>query len=128
MAGKKQSLEVSVLNAVLRGVTYTSPSTVYAALYTVAPTDSTGGTEVSDPSYARQAVTFSAPSGSPSSTSNTNQLDFPIATTTYTVVAVAICDASSGGNQLYLNTVTNKTINSGDRYQIPTGQFTITED
>lgn len=128
MAGKKQSLEFAVLNAVLRNISFTSPANVYVALFTVAPTDTTNGTEVSDPAYARQAVTMGSPSGSPSTTTNTNQLDFPIATTSYTVVAFAVCDALTGGNQLYWNTVTNKTINSGDRYQVPVGQLVITED
>ncbi len=129
MAGKKQTLEVSVLNAVLRNVSYTSPATVYAGLFTVAPTDTTGGTECADGAYARLAVTFGAPSGSPSSAANTNQLDFGICSGAgYTVVAVAVFDAVSGGNQLYWNTVTNKAIATGDRYQIPIGQLTVSED
>jgi len=128
MAGKKQALEVQILNAILRNTTYTSPTTVYAGLFTTAPTDTTAGTECSDSGYARLAVTFGAPSGSPSQTANTNQLDFGIAVASYTVVAFAIFDAVSSGNQLYWNTVTNKTIAIGDRYQVPIGNLTISED
>lgn len=128
MAGKKQTIEAAVLSCYLRGTSITAPSAVYVALYTVAPTDTTAGTEVSDAGYARLAVTFGAPSGSPSVCANSAQLDFGIAVGSYTVVAIAVCDALTSGNQLYTQAVTNKAIAAGDRYQVPAGALTVTED
>jgi hypothetical protein len=48
----------------LRNTTYTAPATVYVSLWTSDPTDAGSGTEVSTSgtSYARQSVTFGAPS------------------------------------------------------------------
>lgn len=129
MAGKKTALEVQILNAILRNTSYTSPATVYVGLFTAAPTDSAAGTEVSDSAYARLATTFAAPSGSPSSTSNSNQLDFGIvAGGGYTVVAFAVFDALTSGNQLYWAAVTSQAQATGTRYQFPIGACVVTED
>jgi hypothetical protein len=57
MAGKSEYLENAILDHVLGGPDYTRPGTLYIALYTVAPTDAGGGTEVAGGSYARVAVT-----------------------------------------------------------------------
>jgi hypothetical protein len=57
------------------GVTnYAFDSTIFVGLYTVAPTDSTSGTEVTGGSYVRKAVTFA--SASAGATSNTTDIDF----------------------------------------------------
>ena len=109
------------------GVTaYTFDSTVFVGLYTVAPTDSTSGTEVTGGSYARQAITFSAASGG--ATSNTTDVDFtgmPAATT----VAVAVHTASTGGTMLMYGTLTtNKTTDAGDTLRIATGDLDISID
>ena len=64
MAGFSDYLEDKVLDHVFGGNAYTAPSTLYVALYTVAPTDTGGGTEVSGGSYARQSGAFTV-SGTP---------------------------------------------------------------
>ena len=51
MAGFSDYLEDKVLDHVFGGTAYTAPSTLYVALYTVAPTDTGGGTEVSGGGY-----------------------------------------------------------------------------
>jgi hypothetical protein len=56
MAGFSDYLEDKVLDHVFGGNAYTAPTTLYVALYTVAPTDTGGGTEVSGGAYARQSV------------------------------------------------------------------------
>ena len=71
-------LENALINATLRNTTYTSPSTVYVALFTSDPTDAGSGTEVSGGSYARQSATFGAPSNGASSISSA--IEFPQAT------------------------------------------------
>jgi len=59
---KTDFLENKIINHVLRNTAYTAPATVYAALFTATPGESSAGTEVTGGSYARQAATFSAPS------------------------------------------------------------------
>lgn len=108
MAGSKSDyLENKQLDHTLRNTAYTSPTTVYAALFTVSPSDGGGGTEVSTSgtAYARQAITFGAASGG--SISNSVAVNFPTATASYgaPVVAVGVFDASSGGNLLYWSNV-----------------------
>ena len=58
MAGFSDFLETKVLDHVFGGTAYTAPTTLYVALYTAAPTDSGGGTEVSGGAYARQTAAF----------------------------------------------------------------------
>ncbi len=126
MAGKKQATEIANLQ---RNLGVSPSATVYVALYTAVPTDTAAGTECADSAYARLAVTWGSITGSPSSISNTNQLDFGIvAGGGYTVVAFAICDALTAGNQVYWNPVTSQALATGNRYQIPIGNLTITED
>ena len=123
---KSDYLENAVLNHVLRNTTLTSPTTVYVGLYTVAPTDAGGGTEVSGGSYAREAAAFNAPSGG--STANTSQIDFTTATASWgTIVAAGVFDAVSAGNLLYWTTVPDKLIGNGDTATIASGALTIAE-
>jgi hypothetical protein len=131
MAGFTQAWEQNILNRVFRNQAVTFPSTVYVALYTTAPTDTSEGTEVSGGSYARQAVTFGAPSGNPSVISNTANIDFPVATANWgTVVAFAIHSADSGtGNMIcWGNLSTSKTIQTDDQARILAGNLQIQLD
>lgn len=119
-------LEAAVLNHFFRNVSTSSPATVYMALFTVAPSDAGGGTEVSGGSYTRVAVSFGAPSGGVI-TQNAD-CTFPTASGSLgTIVAWAIFDASSGGNQLADGAITpNQSIVSGQQPVIPSGTATIT--
>ena len=58
MAGFTDYTEDLVLDWLLTSGSATRPTAWYVALYTVAPTDTGGGTEVSGTDYARTAVTF----------------------------------------------------------------------
>ncbi len=122
-------LETALINHVLRNSALTSPTTVYAALFTVAPGEAGGGTEVTGNAYARQAVTFSAPSGG--ATSNSADVTFPVTTpsTWGTIVAVGIFDASSAGNLLiYAPLTANKTVAAGDQFKFPATTLTFALD
>lgn len=106
------------------------PSTLYVALYTAAPSDSGGGTEVSGGSYARVSVSSSlanwagtqsagsttASSGTGGQTSNNNAITFPTPSANWgTVTHFGIFDASSSGNLLIWGALTaSKTVNNGD--------------
>ena len=102
------------------------PNPVYVALFTVAPGDAGGGTEVTGGSYARQTAAFTAASSG--ATSNSANIDFtgmPAATT----VAIAIFDASTSGNMLVHGTLTtNKQTDAGDTLRIATGDLDISID
>jgi len=134
MAGSKSDfLENELLDHVLGGGDYSRPATVYVALFTVAPSDSGGGTEVSGGSYARVAVTNNAtnwPAASGGAKSNGTEIAFPEATASWgTVVAFAIFDAETGGNMLYwADLTTSKSIDSGDTAKFAVGDLDITED
>ena len=132
---KSNYAEALVLNALLKGSGFTAPSSHYLALYTTAPTDSGGGTEVSTSgtAYARQSIALGSvatqsPSGS--QVSNSSDISFPVATANYgTVVAFGIFDASTSGNLLYYGNLTSsQTINTGNQALFPAGSITILED
>lgn len=105
MPSKSDFLENALLNHVLGGGDYARPANVFLGLFTVAPTDAGGGTEVSGGSYARRSVTNNStnfPAASGGSKSLAVQQDFVQATADWgTVVAFGLFDAASSGNLLY---------------------------
>ena len=126
MAEMSNYLENALINATLRATTFTSPSVVYVGLYTADPTDAGTGTEVSGGSYARQSVTFGAPSNGVST--NSAAVEFPQCTLTWgTVSHIGILDASTSGN-LYYHTALNssKIIETGDVFKIAIGNLSVT--
>lgn len=128
MDAKTTYLENALINHVLRNTALSSPTTVYIGLYTVAPTDAGGGTEVTGGSYARQSAAFSAPvSGA---TSNSGSVTFPAASAPWgTVVAMGIFDALSGGNLLFYGTLSvSKVVGTGDQIAFANGTLTVTEN
>jgi hypothetical protein len=110
--------ENEILDHVLSAATYTPPVTVYLALYTVAPTDAGGGTEVTGGSYARVAITNNAtnfPAAVAGSKTLATAATFPAATANWgTIVAIGLFDAATAGNLLLWTTITNRAVNSGD--------------
>ena len=131
MAGNLSDyLENKLLDHFLGTTAYTMPTTVYVGLYTVAPSDTgtgtTGGTQVTGGSYARQTAVFSAAaSGTTSNTANIDFADMPAATT----VAIGVFDALTAGNLLLWGTLTaNKTTDAGDTLRIATGDLDISID
>lgn len=122
--------ENKTVDALLRGQAIGAPVTVYVALYTACPTDSTAGTEVTGGSYARVAVTSSlanwagtqsagstvASSGTGGTTSNNGTVTFPAPTANWGVVnCFGLTDAASAGNiWIYSALTVSKTINNGD--------------
>ena len=127
MSGFTDYLEDALLKHVFTNTAYTSPTTVYAALFTVAPSDTGGGTEVSGGAYARQSMAFSV-SGTGTLATNSAAVEYPTATADYgTVVAVGIFDASTSGNLLaYANLTASKTVSSGDVFRFNAGDVDIT--
>jgi hypothetical protein len=126
MAEMSNYLENALINATLRNTSYTSPTTVYLGLYTSDPTDADSGTEVTGNAYARQAITFGAPSNGV--TTNTAAIEFPQATGSWgTVTHIGIEDALTGGNLLYHSPLdASKTIETGDVFRVAIGSLSVT--
>ena len=142
MSAMSDYLENKLVDQLFRGQTAPTTSTLYVALYTSAPSDAGGGTEVSGGAYARVAVTSSlanwagtqsagstaASSGSGGQTSNNTAITFPTPTAGWgTVTHFAIYDAATGGNELFWGALTiAKTINQADTVTFPAGSLSIT--
>lgn len=118
MSAMSDYLESALGNHVLRNIAYTSPVTIYAALYTTDPTDADTGTEVAGGAYVRQAITFGAPA-TPGVFWNNAIVTFPQATANWGVIGwLGIRDAVSGGNLLLHGAlVTQKTIEQDDIFR-----------
>jgi hypothetical protein len=132
MGSKSDYLENKVLDHVLGGGDYTRPATVYAALFTVAPSDSGGGTEVANGSYARAAITNNAtnfPAASGGAKANGAAVTFATATAAWgEVVAYALFDAATSGNMLYWSLLDiSKEVYEDDTVSFPIGALTFTE-
>ncbi len=120
-------LENKVLGHVFGATPYTAPATLYVGLFTSNPGETGSGTEVSGGSYARQTIAFTVTGNQ---ASNTAAVEFPTATASWgTITFAAIYDALSGGNLLaYGALTTSKTIDNGDVFRIPAGDFDINLD
>tara|TARA_R110001606_G_scaffold390352_2_gene557245 strand:- start:210 stop:590 length:381 start_codon:yes stop_codon:yes gene_type:complete len=120
-------LETELLDFAFTTGTATRPTAWYVALYTAAPNDAGGGTEVSGSAYARQSVAFSV---SGNTASNTGAVEYPTSTGSYgTVSHVGVFDAATGGNLLAYSALNvSKAIATGDVFRIPAGDLDITLD
>lgn len=130
MAGSLSNYaENKIIDHVLGKTAFTAP-TAYLALYTVAPSDAGGGTEVTGGSYARVAIASAFGAASSGSSANTSQIAFTQASASWgTVVAFGILDASTAGNLLWWGDLTSsKAVASGDTAVFNTGQLTVTLD
>ena len=112
-------------NATLRNTSYTSPASVYAALYSTAPTATTSGTELTGNGYSRQLTTFSAPLGGAASSNVTVTFGAASGNNWPTVVAVGIVDASLSGNLMYYSTIAGRNIKVGDSLTFDSSAITI---
>lgn len=131
MAALSDYLENALLNHVLRNTAYTSPTAVYAALFTDAASlaELEAGTltnEVTGGSYARLAVTFGAPSdGLTDNTDALSYTDMPAVTVGY----VAVMDAATAGNVLFYGALTaEQTLTAGDTFAFDIGTLDIDID
>jgi len=122
-------LETEILDHVFGGAAYTAPTTHYLALFTAAPGETGGGTEVSTTgtAYIRNSVAFTTTGNT---TSNTAAVEYATATASYgTVTHVGVFDAVTAGNLMaYAALTTSKLIDSGDVFRVPAADLDITLD
>ena len=128
MAGFSDYLENELLDHVFNGGAYTTPSK-YVALFTAAPSDAGGGTEVSGNDYARKlhSAWTAASSGE---THNTGAINFAAASGSWgTVTHFGIFDALTNGNLLGWGALAvSKAVASGDVVSFADSALSITLD
>lgn len=114
MAALSDHSENLLLNYLMTTGSVTRPTNWYLGLFTSAPNDAGGGTEVSTGGYSRQSMAFSTSSSG--TTSNTGAISFTASGANFgTVTHVGIFDASSSGNLLWHGAMTaSKTVEDGD--------------
>jgi hypothetical protein len=112
-------------NATLRGTTYTGVANVYASLYSVTPTASASGTELTGNGYSRQLITFSSAANGVV-TSNTAVTFTNSGNAWPTIVAFGIADASSTGNLLYYKGIQSRNVQLNGNVVLGSGNVTIT--
>jgi hypothetical protein len=118
-----------LLNWLLTTNSATRPTAWYVGLFTAAPSDAGGGTEVTGNGYARVATGTISVSGTDTTATNSAAIEFAAASggNWGTVTHAAIFDASTSGNMLaWAALTTSRTINDGDVFRIPAGSLTVT--
>ena len=118
-----------VLTWLLTTGSATRPTAWYVGLFTAAPSDAGGGTEVSGSGYARKATGTITVSGTGTTASNSAAIEFNPASggNWGTITHAAIFDASTGGNMIaWAQLTTARTINDGDVFRIPATSLTVT--
>ena len=110
----------------------TRPTEWYVGLFTAAPSDAGGGTEVSGNAYARKTTGTMTVSGtSPTNCTNSAAIEFDPASggSWGTITHLAIFDALTGGNMLgWASLTSTRTINDGDILRIVAGELDVNLD
>jgi hypothetical protein len=121
------TFETTTLTWLLTASSATRPTAWYIGLFTAAPNDTGGGTEVSGVSYVREAVTFTVTGDT---ASNSAAVEWPVAGGSWgTITDLAIFDAVTAGNMIGYATLTAaKTIATGDVFRVPVSELTVTLD
>ena len=136
MSAASNYLENKVLDHVLTATTYTAPAARYLALFNNTSGNAAANLEVgtltdetstSGTAYSRKAITFAAASGGSSASNATVTFDTATANWgTITHVAIMDGDTEGAGNVLFYGAVTtSKTIETGDTFQVSSGNLTV---
>jgi hypothetical protein len=118
-----------VLTFLFTDGTATRPTAWYVGLFTAAPGETGGGTEVTGNAYARKATGTITVSGTATTATNSAAIEFAPASggDWGTITHAAVFDAETGGNMLaYAELTTARTINDGDVFRVPASSLTIT--
>ena len=118
-----------VLTWLLTTGSATRPTAWYVGLFTAAPSDAGGGTEVSGNGYVRKATGTITVSGTDTTATNSAAIEFAAASggNWGSVTHAAIFDAETSGNMIaWAQLTTARTINDGDVFRIPATSLTVT--
>lgn len=121
MSAMSDYLEGQLRAHLFRTASFTKPTTLAVGLFTAAPSDAGGGTEVTGGSYARVSANpldanWTAASSTDGVTTNANAITFAAPTANWgTVTHFGIYDATSAGNLLVWGALTaSRVISNGD--------------
>ena len=135
MSGQLSTVGANIALDAATGRATQTARTVYLALLTVVPTDSTtlaSMTELTTTGYSRQACTFSAPASDPSTSSNTATITFgPFTADPPSVAYAALVSAASGttGDFIaYWTADAAQDAANGQSIQISAGALTLSID
>lgn len=119
-----------VLTYLLTSGSATRPTSWFVGLFTAAPGETGGGTEVVGTGYGRKAATFAVSGTAPTVASNNPVIEFNEALAPWgTVTHIAIFDAVTSGNMIgYSDLEESKQIGTGDVFRIPVGDLKVTLD
>lgn len=122
MANLSDYSEAELLQWLMTAEVVTRPTAWYVALYTAAPSDAGGGTEVAGSGYARQAADFGT-----TGASNTAALTFTASGGDWgTVTHIGIHDAATAGNLLWHGALTaSKSLTDGDSLTFAIGDIDL---
>lgn len=130
---KSNYLENALLSHELGHSVWTRPANHYFALFTAAPSDGGGGTEISGGGYQRKQMAndgslWSEPADGEAA--NAVGIEFTEPTGSWgTITHFGIFDAASGGNLLRWGALTTpRSISTGFVPFFPVGSLVITED
>lgn len=118
-----------VLTWLLTNGSATRPTAWYVGLFTAAPSDAGGGTEVSGSGYVRKATGTITVSGTDTTATNSAAIEFAAASggNWGSITHAALFDAETSGNMIaWAQLTTARTINDGDVFRIPAGSLTVT--
>lgn len=128
MAALSDYSEKLILDYLMTTGSATRPTNWYVGLYTAAPNDAGGGTELSGSGYAREAVTFAAATSGTGTTSNSGAVVFTADGGDWgSVTHMGIHDATSSGNLLWHGALAAaKTVLDGDSLEFAAGNIDLT--
>jgi len=134
---KSNYAETKTLDAWFGNTAIPSNATLYFALFSAAPGETGGGTELTGNAYARASLTNNstnfpaASAGAPSSKQNATAITFPTVTTAdWTgITGWAVFDALTTGNMLYYGTfAATQAVSVGQTASWAAAGLTFTED
>ena len=128
MAALSDYAEKLILDYLMTSGSATRPTAWYVGLYTSAPSDAGGGTELSGSGYARESAAFAAATSGTGTTSNTGVIVFTADGGDWgSVTHMGIHDAVSGGNLLWHGALAAaKTVLDGDSLEFAVGNIDLT--
>lgn len=134
MSAASNVLEDNIIKHLFRTGSWTKPTVLHVALYTAAPGEAGGGTEVSGGSYARVQNdpadgNWAATSGGNGQTSNVGDLTYPAPTANWgTVTHMAIHDHATLDQVQVYGALTNSRVisNSDAAPKFAAGALTVT--
>ena len=132
MSQMSDYLEGQIRAHIFRTASFTKPTGLTVHLYTAAPGETGGGTEVSGGSYAAQSLNpldanWTAASSTDGLTDNASAITYPSPTANWGVVTHVAIKDQSANFLLYGALTASKTVNNGDAApNFPIGALDVT--